>query len=227
MKRKRTQDAHIRRRLPTVLTRDEIKRLREQPKLEEKYYKEELKRKTREGSKWLRRTKNKIFNAQRNNAILKLFYSSGIRLSELVNLDLEDIELKEGQIKVLGKGRKESYCPMTDDAIQALRGYLDTRKKRRNAKGDALFITRAGERVKKRDIQRMVPYYARKAEITKRISPHSIRHSIATHLLDRGMDLRYVQSFLRHADISSTQIYTHVSTRRLREELAFRHPDNL
>lgn len=115
---------------------------------------------------------------------------------------------------------------MTDEAIQALKEYLDARKKRRNAKGDALFITRAGERIKKRDIQRMVPYYARKAEITKRISPHSIRHSIATHLLDRGMDLRYVQSFLRHADISSTQIYTHVSTRRLREELAYRHPDN-
>jgi len=226
MKRKRTKDVHIRRRLPTVLTRDEIRRFKEQPKLEEKYYQKELKRKVQEGSRWLKRTKTKFFNAQRNNAILKLFYSSGIRLSELVNLDLEDIELKEGQIKVLGKGRKESYCPMTDEAIQALKEYLDARKKRRNAKGDALFITRAGERIKKRDIQRMVPYYARKAEITKRISPHSIRHSIATHLLDRGMDLRYVQSFLRHADISSTQIYTHVSTRRLREELAYRHPDN-
>lgn len=226
MKRKRTKDIHIKRRLPTVLTSDEIRRFKEQPKLEEKYYKEELKRKTREGSRWLRRTKNKIFNAQRNNAILKLFYSSGIRLSELVSLDLDDVELKEGQVKVLGKGRKESYCPITDEAIQALKGYLDARKKRRNAKGDALFVTRAGERVKKRDIQRMVPHYARKAEITKRISPHSIRHSIATHLLDRGMDLRYVQSFLRHADISSTQIYTHVSTRRLREELAYRHPDN-
>ena len=226
MKRKRTKGVHIRRRLPTVLTRDEIKRLKEQPKLEEKYYQEQLKRKMREGSRWLKRTKNKIFNAQRNNAILKLFYSSGIRLSELVNLDLEDVELKEGQIKVLGKGRKEDYCPMTDEAIQALKGYLNARKAQRNVKGNALFISRTGERTKKRDIQRMVPYYAKKAEITKRISPHSLRHTIATHLLDRGMDLRYVQSFLRHADISSTQIYTHVSTRRLREELAFRHPDN-
>jgi len=226
MKRKRTKDVHIRRRLPTVLTRDEIRRFKEQPKLEEKYYQKELKRKVQEGSRWLKRMKNKIFNAQRNDAILKLFYSSGIRLSELVSLDLDDVELKEGQVKVLGKGRKESYCPITDEAIQALKDYLSARKKRRNTKDNALFITRAGERVKKRDVQRMVPHYARKAEITKRISPHSIRHSIATHLLDRGMDIRYVQSFLRHADISSTQIYTHVSTRRLREELAYRHPDN-
>ena len=225
MRRKRI-GGRIRRRLPTVLTVEEIKRLKEQPKIEEKYYQEELKRKMAEGTKWLKRTKNKIFNAKRNNAILKLFYASGIRLSELTNLNLEDIDLKEGQIKVMGKGRKESYCPITDEAIQALKEYLKAREKRRNAKNNALFITRTGERIKNRDVQRMVPYYAKKAGINKRVTPHSIRHSIATHLLDRGMDLRYVQTFLRHADISSTQIYTHVSTRRLREELIFRHPDN-
>jgi len=225
MRRKRTK-GRIRRRLPTVLTADEIKRLKEQPKIEEKYYEEQLKRKVMEGTRWLKRTKNKIFNAKRNDAILKLFYASGIRLSELTNLNLEDVELKEGQIKVMGKGRKEDFCPITDEAIQALKEYLKAREKRRNAKDGALFITRTGERIKNRDVQRMVPYYAKKAGINKRVTPHSIRHSIATHLLDRGMDLRYVQTFLRHADISSTQIYTHVSTRRLREELAFKHPDN-
>lgn len=81
----------------------------------------------REGIRWLKRTKNKIFNAQRNNGILKLLYSLGIRLSELVNLNLEDIELKEGQIKVLGKGRREDYRPVTDEAIQALKRYLKVR----------------------------------------------------------------------------------------------------
>jgi len=217
----------IKTRIPLVLTQEEIRKLKEQPKLEEKHYREELRQRKSQGSRWLARVRNKIFNAKRNDAILKLFYSSGIRIAELVNLDLEDLNLEESQIKVLGKGRKEAYCPITREAAKALSAYLRVRNTRLNAGENALFISRAGKRISKREIQRFIPRYAKQAGIIKIISPHTLRHSIATHLLDQGMDLRYVQAFLRHASISSTQIYTHVSNRRLREELSYRHPDNL
>ena len=134
---------------------------------------------------------------------------------------------EESQIKVLGKEGKEAYCPITSEAARALSAYLKARNRRGNTDDSALFITKIGKRVSKRDIQRFIPRYTRQAGIKKRVSPSTLRHSIATHLLDQGMDLRYVQAFLRHASISSTQIYTHVSNRRLREELAYRHPDNL
>lgn len=217
----------VRRRMPVVLTEEEIRKLKMQPELEKRYYLKELKERKRQETKWLKRTENKIFNARRNNAIIKLFYSSGIRLAELANLDMADIELKERQIKVLGKGGNENYCPITQEAVRALETYIKARGARGDAKDKALFITRAGERIKRRDIQRIVPKYAEEAGINKRVTPHILRHSIATHLLDRGMDLRYVQTFLRHASISSTQIYTHVSNRKLKEELSSHHPDNL
>jgi len=210
-----------------VLTQEEIRKLKEQPKLESKYYRQQLHKRKSGGSRWLARIKNKIFNAKRNDAILKLFYSSGIRIAELVNLDLEDLNLEESQIKVLGKGGKEAYCPITREAAKALSSYLKVRNTRLNAGENALFISRIGKRISKRDIQRFIPHYANQAGIRKKVTPHTLRHSIATHLLDQGMDLRYVQAFLRHASISSTQIYTHVSNRRLREELRYRHPDNL
>lgn len=217
----------VKTKVPIVLTREEIRKLKEQPKLEEKHYREELRKKKSQGSRWLARIKNKIFNARRNDAILKLFYSSGIRIAELVNLDLEDLNLEESQVKVLGKGGKEAYCPITSEAAKALSAYLKVRNRRLNPSNNALFIAKRDRRISKRDIQRFIPRYAEQAGITKKVTPHILRHSIATHLLDRGMDLRYVQAFLRHASISSTQIYTHVSNRRLREELAYRHPDNL
>jgi len=217
----------IKTKVPIVLIQEEVRKLKEQPKLEEKHYREELRKKKSQGSRWLARIENKIFNAKRNDAILKLFYSSGIRIGELVNLDLEDLNLEESQIKVLGKGGKEAYCPITREAAKALSAYLKARNRRHNSNNSALFISRAGKRISKREIQRFIPRYAKQAGITKKVSPHTLRHSIATHLLNQGMDLRYVQAFLRHASISSTQIYTHVSNRRLREELAYRHPDNL
>ena len=109
-----------------------------------------------------------------------------------------------------------------------MKSYIEVRKARGNAEDEALFITRTGERIKGRDIQRIVPEYAREAGINKKVTPHTLRHSIAIHLLDRGMDLGYVQAFLRHASASSTQIYTHgVSNRRLKKELSCHHPDNL
>jgi len=217
----------IRRKIPEVLTEEEVRRLKKQPKLEEKYYLKELKKRKKQGSKSLKRIENKLFNARRNNAIITLFYSSGIRLAELVHLNLSDIYLEEKQIKVLGKGGNESYCPITQEAVEVLNAYIKVRKARGNAKDETLFITRTGDRIKNRDIQRIVPKYAKEARINKRVTPHTLRHSIATHLLDQGMDLRYVQSFLRHASISSTQIYTHVSNGKLKKELSFHHPDNL
>jgi len=219
--------ARAKRKVPVVLTREETRKLKEEPKLEERHYKEELRKRRSGGSRWLTRIKNKIFNAKRNDAILKLFYSSGIRIAELINLDLEDLNLEESQIKVLGKGGKEAYCPITSEAAKALSAYLKVRNTRLNPSNNALFIAKTVGRVSKRDIQRFIPRYARQAGIKKKVTPHTLRHSIATHLLDQGMDLRYVQAFLRHASISSTQIYTHVSNKRLREELAYRHPDNL
>jgi len=217
----------VKTKVPVVLTQEEVRKLKEQPKLEERHYRQELRQRKSQGSRWLARVRNKIFNAKRNDAILKLFYSSGIRIAELVNLDLEDLNLEESQVKVLGKGGKEAYCPITTEAAKALSAYLKARNTRLNTSDNALFITRTGKRISKRDIQRFIPRYARQARIRKKITPHTLRHSIATHLLDQGMDLRYVQAFLRHASISSTQIYTHVSNRRLREELRYRHPDNL
>jgi len=221
------ESASLRRRMPVVLSEEEIEKLKIQPKFEERYYLKELKKRKRQGARSLKRIENKIFNARRNNAIIALLYSSGIRLAELVNLDLADIDLKERQIKVLGKGGNESYCPITQEAVRALESYVKAREARGNAKDQALFITRTGERIKRRDIQRIVSRYAKEAGINKRVSPHILRHSIATHLLDRGMDLRYVQVFLRHVSISSTQIYTHVSNKRLKEKLSTYHPDNL
>lgn len=219
--------ARAKRKVPVVLTREETRKLKEEPKVEEKHYREELRKRRSGGSRWLARVKNKIFNAKRNDAILKLFYSSGIRIAELVNLDLEDLNLEESQVKVLGKGGKEAYCPITREAAKALSSYLKARNIRPETGDNALFISKTRQRISKREVQRFIPHYAKQAGIRKKVTPHTLRHSIATHLLDQGMDLRYVQAFLRHASISSTQIYTHVSNRRLREELAYRHPDNL
>ena len=126
------------------------------------------------------------------------------------------------------KDGSESHFPLTQEAVGTLKSYIEVRKARGNAEDEALFITRTGERIKRRDIQRIVPEYAKEAGINKKVTPHTLRHSIAIHLLDRGMDLGYVQAFLRHASASSTQVYAHeVSNRRLKKELSCHHPDNL
>ncbi|GAI13615.1 unnamed protein product, partial [marine sediment metagenome] len=211
------ESTKVRRRMPVILTEEEIEKLKIQPKLKETYYLKELKKRKRQGARSLKRIENKIFNARRNNAIIVLLYSSGIRLAELVNLDLADIDLKERQLKVRAKNGNESYSPLTQEAVGTLKSYIEVRKARGNAEDEALFTTRTGERIKRRDIQRIVPKYAKEAGINKKVTPHTLRHSIAIHLLDRGMNLGYVQAFLRHASASTTQIYTpEVSNRRLK-----------
>jgi len=220
-------NARTSRKMPVVLTEEEIGRLKMQPRLKEMYYLKELKRRKREGARSLRRIENKIFNARRNNAIIALLYSSGIKVAELASLNLADIDLKKREIRTPGKSGSHGYCSVTQETVGVLKSYLKAREAKGNANGQALFITRTGERIKRRDIQRIVPRYAKEAGISKRVSPQTLRHSIAIHLLDQGMDLRYVQVFLRHASASSTQIYTRVSNRRLKEELSSHHPDNL
>jgi len=220
--------ARARGKMPVVLTEEEIARLKIQPRLKEMYYLKELKRRKREGARSLRRIENKIFNASRNNAIIALLYSSGIKVAELASLNLADVDLRKREIRAPGKSGSHGYCSVTQETVGALKSYLEAREAKGNVNDQALFITRAGERIKRRDIQRVLPEYAKEAGINKKVSPQTLRHSIAIHLLDRGMDLRYVQALLRHASASSTQIYTpEVSNRRLKEELSYHHPDNL
>ena len=213
-------------RIPKYMTIEEIERLSEQPYLEGKLYKEQLKSKKQKKDKWLKRIRNKLFSAKRDYAIINLFYSSGIRLNELVNLDLNDIDFKRGIIKVLGKGNKEREASLTNEAIRILKSYLKARSLWKGNKGEAVFLSRTGSRITKMNIQRNIERYGKEAGIVKKITPHMIRHSIATHYLNGGMDIRKIQSFLGHSSLASTQIYTHLVTDDQREERNRLHPQN-
>jgi site-specific recombinase XerD len=213
-------------RIPKYLSIEEIEQLLNQPYLEGRRFREELKGKKLNKDKWLKRSRNKLFSAKRDYAILNLFYSSGIRLSELISLNLDDIDFKRGIIKVLGKGNKEREASLTNEAIKILQNYLKARSQWRGNKNKALFISRTGARITKMNIQRNIERYGREAGITKKVAPHMIRHSIATHYLNNGMDIRKIQSFLGHASLASTQIYTHLITDDQREERNRLHPQN-
>ena len=156
----------------------------------------------------------------RDRAILETFYSTGIRISELVGLDSEDIDFISGIVKVMGKGKKERIVPIGDYAIKAIRKYLDKRKKQ----SDAVFLNKSGKRISDRGVRNIVGKYIRAASLKQGVSPHTLRHSFATHLLDRGADLRSVQELLGHADLSTTQIYTHLTTERLKSVYDKTHP---
>ncbi len=213
-------------RIPKYLSVEEIERLLDQPYLEGRRFREELKGKKLNKDKWLKRSRNKLFSAKRDYAILNLFYSSGIRLTELVSLNLDDIDFKRGIIKVLGKGNKEREASLTNEAIKILQSYLKARSHWKGNKGRAVFLSRTGARITKMNIQRNIERYGREAGITKKVAPHMIRHSIATHYLNNGMDIRKIQSFLGHASLASTQIYTHLVTDDQREERNKLHPQN-
>jgi tyrosine recombinase XerC len=156
----------------------------------------------------------------RDRAILETFYSAGLRISELVGLDLEDIDFIGGIIKVMGKGRKERIVPVGDTAITAVRKYLDRRKKQ----SEALFLNKNGRRIGARGVRNIVKKYISLAGIKQGVSAHTFRHSFATHLLNRGADLRTVQELLGHANLSTTQIYTHLTTERLKNVYDKAHP---
>lgn len=163
----------------------------------------------------------------RDRAILELLYASGVRVSELTGLDLDDLDLGDGMMRVLGKGRKERMVPIGSKAIAALRVYLRRRadlEPRRGTGGDALFLNFRGTRLNVRSVRRIVDRYIRQCAILRKVSPHTLRHSFATHLLDAGADLRSIQELLGHVSLSTTQKYTHVSTERLLRTYGKAHP---
>ena len=158
----------------------------------------------------------------RDRAILELLYSTGMRVSELVALRLEHVDLLGGVAKVAGKGKKERLVPIGAPAVQALERYLE-------ARGDThpsrpLMCNLAGGRLTDRSVRRVVAIYVQRLAVQTHVSPHTLRHTFATHLVDRGADLRAVQELLGHATLSTTQVYTHVSTARLRAVYDKTHP---
>ena len=214
-------------RIPKYLSIEEIELLLDRPYIEGLKYKEELKDKKHNNSQWLKRSRNKLFTAKRDYAILNLFYSSGIRLNELVTLDLNDINFNRAVVRVLGKGNKEREATLTNEAIKILQSYLKARSLWKGNKGKAVFLSRSGSRITKMNIQRNIERYGKEAGINKKVTPHMLRHSIATHYLNAGMDIRKIQNFLGHESLASTQIYTHLVTDDQREERNRLHPQNL
>jgi integrase/recombinase XerC len=161
----------------------------------------------------------------RDRAILETLYSAGIRIGELTGLSPEDINWNSSVIKVLGKGNKERIVPIGSKAIIALENYLNKLKQSKLYKDKkVLFINKFGGRLSDRSVQRMFNKYAKHVCIKANVSPHVLRHSFATHLLDAGADLRGVQELLGHASLSTTQIYTHVSIERLKDVYKKSHP---
>ncbi len=161
----------------------------------------------------------------RDLAIIETLYGGGLRVSELVGLDDPDIDLKTGILRVKGKGRKERLAPVGRKAAGAIRRYLDLRRKGRRRLGEtALFVNRSGGRLSARSVRRMIERVRTRAGLDKHVSPHTFRHSFATHLLDRGADLRSVQELLGHASIGTTQVYTHLTAERLRRTYQKAHP---
>jgi integrase/recombinase XerC len=161
----------------------------------------------------------------RDRAILESLYSTGMRVSELVGLNKEEIDFFGGVIKVYGKGKQERLIPIGDRALTAIKDYLD--KLPENFKistRKALFLNKKGRRLSDRAVRLIVSKYINKFSFKKGVSPHTLRHSFATHLLDRGADLRSVQELLGHKNLSTTQIYTHVTTERLKSVYKKAHP---
>jgi len=163
---------------------------------------------------------------QRDRALLELLYASGLRVSELAQLNLEQVNLDTNEIRVWGKGAKERVVLMGEPAAMALSTYIGQGRPELLGKkrSSALFLNRDGERLSERSIQRMLEKYARLAGIGKRVHPHVLRHTFATHLLDGGADLRVVQELLGHANLSSTQIYTHITKSQARKVYLSAHP---
>ena len=196
-----TSSPKLDKRLPSFLTTDEMTRLLEAPDLS-----------TPRG--------------QRDHALLELLYASGLRVSELANLNLEQVNLNSREIRVWGKGSKERMVLMGEPAARALTAYLNQGRLELlgNKRSSALFLNRYGERLTERSVQIEIQEIAEKAGIGKRVHPHMLRHTFATHLLDGGADLRVVQELLGHANLSSTQIYTHVSKSQAKKVYLSAHP---
>jgi site-specific recombinase XerD len=192
----------IEKKLPLVLTRQQVEELLAAPTREKK---------SRSAPAWM---------PLRDVAIMELFYSSGLRLSELAALDVAEVDPYTESVRVFGKGRKERVCPVGLPALEAISRY----RVAANVHSGPLFINKARRRISPRSIWLVLKRYVRHTSIPISISPHKLRHSFATHMLDRGADLRSVQALLGHASLSTTQIYTHVTTERLKKAYADAHP---
>ncbi|AVK83361.1 site-specific tyrosine recombinase XerD [Lysinibacillus sp. B2A1] len=163
----------------------------------------------------------------RDVAMLELLYGSGMRISELISLGLSDIHLTMGFVRVFGKGGKERIIPLGKSALSALNHYLNSARGQlqgKYPKTDAFFINQRGKRLTRQGCWKLMKEHALKAGIQHELTPHTLRHSFATHLVENGADLRAVQEMLGHADISTTQIYTHISKTRLSEVYKQFHP---
>ena len=158
--------------------------------------------------------------AARDQAILELFYSSGVRLSELVGVNLQDIDWAKLHLRVTGKGNKQRFVFLTEHAAQSIRDYL----KIRSHKSEALFLNRFGERISTRAVQILFRKRMGTAQLQRKASPHTLRHSFATHLLEGGSDLVTIKELLGHESLATTQIYTNISRRRMREVYDQSHP---
>jgi site-specific recombinase XerD len=192
----------IEKKLPLVLTRQQVEELLAAPTREMK---------NRAAPVWM---------PLRDAAIMELFYSSGLRLSELAALDVADLDPYTESVRVFGKGRKERVCPVGFPALEAISRY----RAAANVHAGPLFINKARKRMSVRSIWLVLKRYLRHTSIPISISPHKLRHSFATHMLDRGADLRSVQALLGHASLSTTQIYTHVTVERLKKAYTEAHP---
>jgi site-specific recombinase XerD len=162
----------------------------------------------------------------RDRAMLELAYSCGLRCEEIVNLDADSIDFETEQLRVLGKGSKERILPVGEPAQRALRRYLDRGRRAlaTDPREQALFLSKSGRRLSNSDVTRRLGLWTREAALAAGVSPHALRHSFATHLLEGGADLRTIQELLGHASISTTQIYTRVDAARLRDTYAASHP---
>jgi integrase/recombinase XerC len=192
----------IDKKLPLVLTRQQIEELLTAP---------------------TRMAKNRaapVWMPLRDVAIMELFYSSGLRLSELAALDVATVDLYTESVRVFGKGRKERICPVGFPALEAISRY----RAAANVHAGPLFLNKSRKRISPRSIWLILKRYLQHTSIPISISPHKLRHSFATHMLDRGADLRSVQALLGHASLSTTQIYTHVTIERLKKAYADAHP---
>jgi len=164
--------------------------------------------------------------AKRDVAMLQLLYASGMRVSELVSLNLEDINILDGEVRCIGKGRKERLIPIAPRAASAIDEYVKEARSQlvRNDKETALFLNHRGERLTRQGFWQILKGYAKSAGLEADITPHTLRHSFATHMLSGGADLRSVQELLGHANISTTQVYTHLTTEHIRRAYEKSHP---
>lgn len=163
----------------------------------------------------------------RDRAMLELLYAAGLRVSELVTLELSQINLQVGVVRIIGKGNKERMVPLGDVAVDWIRQYLEEARAplmRGNGVSNAIFVTRRGSGMTRQGFWHLIKRHAKQAGIEQALSPHTLRHAFATHLLNHGADLRVLQMLLGHSDLSTTQIYTHIAQARLQEVHQKHHP---